>query len=365
MIEFERTDDPLLRDVPLEHRVQLPVLGIPVAYRTNSPDVLAVIEESYGVWRVLEDRPQLLDTDPVQVTVIVYDDAEDVSRGDRTATQGREGDASEHLHVQYRTPDVERVYVTARGCMGVTDTRRREAIAYVTPALVSDREHFRYTFISALTMGLLSPLDRQPLHAAALVRGETALLLAGPSGTGKSTLCYAGALNGLSVLSDDYVNLQRHPHPRVWGMPDHLYLPLDAREHFPALAQHRARFLHTGKEKIAINLREMGAEAPLPVVERAGVCVLTRTKAEPALARLSAEELQTRLLANPDYGFDRFSDTIIESVHQLAENGGWVLDLGNRPDAAIPFLHEMFDETDKKSAEDYQIPRRGTESLGE
>ncbi len=89
LIEFERTDDPLLRDVPLEHRVELPVLGIPVAYRTNSPDVLAVIEESYGVWRVLEDRPQLLETDPVQVTVIVFDDAEVVSRGDRTATQGR------------------------------------------------------------------------------------------------------------------------------------------------------------------------------------------------------------------------------------------------------------------------------------
>ena len=201
-------------------------------------------------------------------------------------------------------------------------------------------------------MGLLSPLDRQPLHAAALVRGETTLLLAGPSGTGKSTLCYAGALNGFSVLSDDYVNLQRHPHPRVWGMPGHLHLPLEAREHFPALAQSRATLLSNGKEKIAINLREMRAEAPLPVVERAGVCVLTRTGEGPTLMALSAEELQTRLLASPDYGFDQYTDTIGESVHQLAKNGGWVLDLGNRPDAAIPFLHEMFDEIDQKSAED-------------
>ena len=352
LIEFERTDDPLLRDVPLEHRVELPVLGIPVEYRTNSPDVLAVIEESYGSWRVLEDRPQLLQTDPVQVTVIVYGDGEDVSPADRTATEGRDGDAPRHLNVQYRAPDVERIYVTAPGCMGVTDARRREAIAYVTPALVSDREHFRYTFISGLTMGLLSPLDRQPLHAAALVRAETALLLAGPSGTGKSTLCYAGALNGFSVLSDDHVNLQRHPCPRVWGMPGHLHLPLDAREHFPALAQSRATLLSNGKEKIAINLREMGAEAPLPVVERAGVCVLTRTGEGPTLMHLSAEELQTRLLASPDPGFDQYSDTIGESVHQLAKNGGWVLDLGNRPDAAMPLLHQMFDEIDQKSAED-------------
>ena len=352
LIEFERTDDPLLRDVPLEHRVALPVLGIPVAYRTNSPDVLAVIEESYGGWRVLEDRPPLLETDPVQVTVIVYDDGEDVSLGDPTATEGRDGDVPRHLRVQCWAPDVERVYVTAPGCMGVTDLRRREAIAYVTPALVSDREHFRYTFISALTMGLLSPLDRLPLHAAGLVRGETTLLLAGPSGTGKSTLCYAGALNGLSVLSDDFVNLQCHPHLRVWGMPDHLHLPMDAREHFPALAQSRATLLSNGKKKIAINLREMGVEAPLPVVERAGICLLTRSKAEPALTHLSAGELETGLLASPEYGFDRFSETINESVHQLAENGGWTLDLGTRPDATIPFLFEMFDEIDRRSAED-------------
>ncbi len=59
-------------------------MGIPVEYGTNSPDVLAVIEESYGLWRVLLDRPRLLETDPVRVTVIVYDDGEGVSEGDRT-----------------------------------------------------------------------------------------------------------------------------------------------------------------------------------------------------------------------------------------------------------------------------------------
>ena len=118
------------------------------------------------------------------------------------------------------------------------------------------------------------------------------------------------------------------------------------------MAQNRATLLSTGKQKIAINLREMGAEAPLPVVERAAVCLLTRTKDGPTLMPLSAEELQTRLLASPDYGFDRLSNTINERVHQLAENGGWVLDLGNRPDAAIPFIYEMFDEIDRRSAED-------------
>ena len=338
-------------------------MGIPVEYRTNSPDVLAVIEESYGVWRVLQDRPRLLDTDSVQVSIIVYDDEAGVSQRDRGVEPGDRtleppdraaqiGDVEhigQHMPVQYRVPDVDRVYITAPGCLGITDVRRREAIGYVTPALVSDREHFRYAFVSGLTMGLLSPLDRQPLHAAALVRGETTLLLAGPSGTGKSTLCYCGALEGLSVLSDDYVNLQRHPCLRVWGMPDRLNLPLDARERFPALEQHQATLLSNGKEKLSISLRDMGADARLPVVERAGTCVLTRLMEEPGLARLSPEELETKLLASPEYGFDIFSDTIKESVHQLAQNGGWSLELGNRPAAAIPYLFEMFDEIDRRS----------------
>ena len=35
-ISFDRTDDPLYRDVPLRHRVILPVLGIPVTFASNA-----------------------------------------------------------------------------------------------------------------------------------------------------------------------------------------------------------------------------------------------------------------------------------------------------------------------------------------
>ena len=44
-----------------------------------------------------------------------------------------------------------------------------------------------------------------PLHAAAVVAGDHTLLLTGASGTGKSTMSYACAAAGFSVLAEDTV----------------------------------------------------------------------------------------------------------------------------------------------------------------
>ena len=125
-------------------------------------------------------------------------------------------------------------------------------------------------------------------------------------------------------------------------------MPVEAREHFPTLAQNRATLLSTGKEKISIDLRQMGAEAQWPVVERAGICVLTRTEGGPTLRRLASEVLNTKLVADREYGFDQYSDSIGESVSQLTSDGGWALDLGHHSDAVIPFIREMFDEIDRR-----------------
>ncbi|MCH7564033.1 MAG: hypothetical protein IH968_09430 [Gemmatimonadetes bacterium] len=335
-ISFDRTDDPLYRDVPLRHRVTLPVLGIPVTFASNAEAVLEITESAFGAWRVLDGSP-MVDGAPANVNVVVHDEPE----GARVI--------GGHPKLQYRMPGDDRTIVMSGGSVGVCDAQRRQVIAYVTPTLVADVEHFRYGFLEALTLAMLSQFDRQPLHAAAIVKGESVLLLAGASGVGKSSLCYEAARAGLQVLSDDVVNIQLVPGLRVWGMPGYLHLPVSARELFPELERHAPTLLANGKEKIALSLSDLGAAAPFPVIENAGLCVLERTNGEPSLTPLTAQQLEVELTSQREHGFDIYAETIREGIHQLARDGGWRLQPGHGVGHALPLLEEVFSALESRS----------------
>ncbi len=63
----------------------------------------------------------------------------------------------------------------------------------------------------------LSPMHgRRPVHAAALARGDGAVLMFGLSGAGKSTLTAAMAAGGWDILSDDMAILSGSDDPHVW-----------------------------------------------------------------------------------------------------------------------------------------------------
>src|SRR6185503_14339932 len=63
---------------------------------------------------------------------------------------------------------------------------------------------------------LAAQAGRTPLHASAIMLGDVALVLAGPSGMGKSTLALAAAQAGLPVLSEDTLYVQTAPRLRLW-----------------------------------------------------------------------------------------------------------------------------------------------------
>ncbi|MGH7500862.1 MAG: hypothetical protein ACREL7_03810 [Longimicrobiales bacterium] len=329
MTEPETRPDPLRREVRLDRGTTIPVLGIPVSFESNDEAVIHAAEEAFGAWHIVEHVPQLLSEERVRVRVFVE--------------QGSERKAK-HASIVYRMPDEDRILVRTPGSTAIADVARRDAVAYVTRSLVDDRAHFRYGVLEAITLAILTQLDRQPIHAAALTRDQCGLLLAGPSGTGKSTLTYAAARHGLKVLAEDMVYVQMRPRLRIWGLPGHLHLPVTARHHFPELAESLPTLLANGKQKIAINLRTMGALPEMPVAPRAGICVLTRSGGTPSLETVSGDVLTARMTERIEPGFDIFAETVEPAIRILARYGGWHLDLGRDPAAAIPLLEAMLED---------------------
>lgn len=328
---LESTDaarpDTLYRDVRLDYRVQLPVLGIPVEYRTNAPEIIEAVNDAFGVWRALEPRGEQ-SASLVQVRLVLH--------------AGSEGSA-EHPTVSHRLPDPERLLVQTLGSIGCADGSRRDAVAYVTPQLVADRAHFRYSVVELLTLFLVTQQDRLPLHAAGLVRGDAVLLLAGPTGVGKSTLGYAAVRAGHRLFSEDVVYVQREPTLRIWGLGIHVHLPVEAARWFPELERETPSLLMNGKRKLAVAVEEAGT--PL-VVERAALCLLARGPGPVRFGRERSDELARAVAEWLEPGFDRFAEPLERAMRRLTAQGGWRLTLSDDPADALPYLEEMLTALD-------------------
>lgn len=305
--------------------VTYPVLGIPVCYESDSPEVLAVAEEAFGCWSGAAAADHWAAARPVTVRIHVV-----------PGPEPREHPVD--VGVRLRGPSA--ISLRAPGVRGFAHAGRRVAAARVTTGMLKQRAQFRYSVLEAMTLFIVTALDRQPIHAAAVMRGGTALLLAGPSGVGKSSLAYAALRAGLEVLSEDCIFLQEAPVPRAWGLPGFVHLHPDAVRWFPELRDVSARIRNAGDLKLAVPSR--GAVAG---VERAGIC-LVRRGTEPRLERLPPAEIERAFVENLEEGFDLFADRIGPRVHRLAEHGGWRFTLPPSPLQAVPWMLRMLDALD-------------------
>lgn len=314
--------DHLYRDVPLPYVVELPVLGVRLRFACDSPSALDLVQETYGSWSALADRTNVISPSTAEVRIVLHDPAA----------------AVENPQFSYRVPDPSRLLIASPGSLGVADTQRLEAMVYVTEPLLAQPAAFVEGMLDPLTLFLVGALDRQPLHAAAVVRRRAGVLLAGPSGSGKSTLSYAAFKRGYSLLADEAVHVQLTPQLRVWGRRARLHLPPDAAAYFPELRERSPERLMSGKMKIVIEL----PRAEPPYVHSVGVC-LVRLGAGggPALDPLPPDKVVAELTERLEPGFDLFRATIGAPVAKLAERGGWRLTLSDSPEEAAPFLDEI------------------------
>src|SRR5439155_21718148 len=72
-VEFDRSPDVLYHGVALRHVVELPVLGVPVRFESNSAAAIETVEDAFGMWRALRARPEVIAPLGLRGRLIVHD----------------------------------------------------------------------------------------------------------------------------------------------------------------------------------------------------------------------------------------------------------------------------------------------------
>jgi hypothetical protein len=327
--ERTRADEPHVDiDLALPHVVTVPVLGLPTRFASNDRDMLEIVDEVFGVWHALGASTvnDGAERHTVHVSIAVVPDTGDEAGRDVAAP------------IQHSMSDDFRFVARSTGGIAASDPARRSASIRVTSTLVADRARFRTEMLEAVVLALLSCYDRHPVHAGAVALRGRALLLAAPSGTGKSTLAYACHSAGLDLLGDDQVRVQLEPALRVWGWPARVRLFTETAERMGA-EQATVETSH-GKRKAVIDARR-GMRAARLVATDAAVCVLSRDGGPLALEPLSPTDVARALDEQLAPGFDRFPARWPAVVRALAARGGWRLNLSRDAHEAVPIVRDL------------------------
>jgi hypothetical protein len=186
-------NDPLLYDLDLPlHGVYHP-LGFSIEVATNSGEVLAAAQESWGDFRKTMDEPA------VQLRIAVLD--------------GERGKCSNPPTVRAQRNLLVRVADAHN--FSVSNMELGFAACWLTPKVVEDTGYLRYFFLEGMSWDLLQQLYLTSIHAACVRLGNQGVLLCGDSGAGKSSLAYTCARRGWALLSDDSTCLIRNGHRAV------------------------------------------------------------------------------------------------------------------------------------------------------
>jgi hypothetical protein len=333
-IAYTPATDPLGHTAPLDHRASYPLLGVPLEVRSNSPAVIAAAERAFGGWHGLE--PELIEAnEPCVVSLVVYP-------------------AEEPRTIQ-RVPDREpRTSFTMRfhsDCFLGTDGTnlltaqldRGLALGFVTPELVADEARLRHHALELLALALVARRDRVPIHAGAIAWRGRAVLLAGHSTAGKSTLCYACLRDGFQLLSEDVVYVSLRRGLRLWGMPWQIHLLPNAVRHFAELADIPSALLANGKRKLTVETSAFGSNRARRQADRAAVCIVERgAGAASALEPIDQCVAVAALSHDLESGFD-LHGTTTAAAEALVAGGAYRLRVGSDLAGAVGLLRELTD----------------------
>jgi hypothetical protein len=178
----------------------------------------------------------------------------------------------------------------------VCDLLQGVAFGWVSEATLKNQLYFRYHFLEAIALSLISTSRASPLHAACVSLEGRGILFCGASGAGKSTLAYACARAGWTFTSDDasYL-LWESADLDVRGNSHQVRFRSSAREIFPELQGRSLTPRAAGKPSIEV----FTAELPIVTAKESQVryiILLNRSISSTAeLTPLTREEMLPHL----------------------------------------------------------------------
>jgi hypothetical protein len=314
--------DPLGRTATLAFDASFPVLGVPLRVRSNAEAVLDHAAAAFGAWRGLPDA--LIDTGARAELDVIVHPATDEALPDRLVCR-RHGD----------------VVIAAGGPVLATILiRERRALVFVPAQALSAEAWFDAHVCGQAILAVAGP-GRVALHAAAVVAGDHTLLLTGASGAGKSTMAYACAAAGFSVLAEDRVYAELSgDNARLWGYTPQLGLAPDAAGFFPELAA--APIVPRGDGTTRLRAEAATPWAPtLTTSGRVSVVLLDRSAEEPSLTPIDGEEAAAFFDEAELEGIDHWPverAAVAAWLHRLPT---WRLDAGDSPHRAARLLEAL------------------------
>jgi hypothetical protein len=317
-IDPRRIADPFAERAPLALRRQYRLLGATFDFASDSPELLALVDEAYGRLPPHDLGGPLLRVE-LRLGEGDADYAQEPPRPRMLGGAGLVGALVDAGNAVIATPQTG------------------QALVQLSRSMLRWPYHARYELIefavfqlAARTQGLV------PLHAGCVGHDGAGALLMGVSGAGKSTLALHAARQGLEVLTEDgsFVDARQL---RVTGVPNFLHLRHDAMRWIddPAL-QSLARAApvirrRSGVEKHELDLRGGWATlAGQPLRLEHLIFTSSQPAADGALLQpISAAELMERLHDDQGYaigqpGWAQFVDGC-RSLH------GWILRRGAHP----------------------------------
>ena len=234
-------------------------LGYPVRVRSNSPLVLEAADKSWSCFQpVFSEKP-------IELLFKV------------------ESGANEALPAapRHKLNGSLLVQMADRDNFYIADMKKVCAMGRVTPTTAGCSKYFRYHFLEAAALSLISTSRAVVVHGACVGVGGKGVLLCGDSGEGKSTLAYAGSRAGWTYVSDDstYVPTDREDRLAIGNCNQIRFRP-SAAELFPELAGRPITPRAAGKPSIEVRTAELPGISTMNAVKVEHVVFLNRKYAD-------------------------------------------------------------------------------------